>query len=367
MPTSLNLLDLFSNDPSGFGPTQTLDMTQPAFANTLAAYKTIHHQALIGILGDVANSSINKDELYLRMIFSYVTTILEAGLTPDPRNWTQMIDAIKAFAEKANIHDSTKTYKQGARVQNGFGGGWYKAMQDVPVNTLITNTTYWLPDSNFISLKQILFFTSNTTYTPSPGTRYIEVFVQGGGGGGSGTAATTPGNQCLGGGGGSGALAHVFSFNLTPRIILIGAGGVGGVGVAGGNGGTTSFGATSAAGGTGGTTSGVFSSSATNIAIGGTGGNSVTVSAGIDTQIASKNGELGGDGFLYGSSGQSLSGAGANSRFGSGGVRVGANLNGVNASNYGAGGSGSLSSQNSGGAKTGGNGSPGIVVLYEYI
>lgn len=149
MPTSLNLLNLFSNEPSGFGPTQILDMTQPAFANTLSAYKTTHQQALIGFLSDIANSSINKDEFYNRFIFAYLTTILEAGLTPDPTNWTQQIDAIKAFAEKANIHDSTKPYKQRARVQNGLGGDWYEAVQDVPVNTLITNPLYWLPSSNF--------------------------------------------------------------------------------------------------------------------------------------------------------------------------------------------------------------------------
>lgn len=144
MPTSLNLLELFSNDPSGFGPTQTLDMTQPAFANTLAAYKTTHQQALIGFLSDIANSSINKDEFYNRFIFSYLTTILEAGLTPDPRNWTQQVDAIKTFAEKANIHDATKPYKQGARVQNGFGGEWYQAVQDVPAGqSVVNNPTYW--------------------------------------------------------------------------------------------------------------------------------------------------------------------------------------------------------------------------------
>lgn len=150
MPTSLNLLALFSNDPSGFGPTQTLDMTQPAFANTLAAYKTTHQQALIGFLSDIANSSINKDEFYNRFIFAYLTTILEAGLTPDPTNWTQQIDAIKAFAEKANIHDSTKTYKQGARVQNGLGGDWYEAVQDVTAGEALTNNPlFWLPSSNF--------------------------------------------------------------------------------------------------------------------------------------------------------------------------------------------------------------------------
>ena len=108
MPTSLNLLDLFSSDPAGYGPTSTLDMTQPAFANTLTAYKTTHQQALIGILSDVANSSINKDEFYNRMIFSYLTTILEAGLTPDPKNWTQQVDAIRALIQTGIANDGLK-------------------------------------------------------------------------------------------------------------------------------------------------------------------------------------------------------------------------------------------------------------------
>lgn len=108
MPTSLNLLNLFSNDPGGFGPTQTLDMTQPAFANTLSAYKTTQQQALIGFLSDIANSSVNKDEFYNRIIFSYLTTILEAGLTPDPTNWTQQVDAIRALIQTGIANDGLK-------------------------------------------------------------------------------------------------------------------------------------------------------------------------------------------------------------------------------------------------------------------
>lgn len=150
MPTSLNLLDLFSNSPPGFGATQNLDMTQPAYANTLADYKTTHQQALVGVLSDIANSSINKDEFYNRMMFAYLTTILEAGLTPDPKNWTQLVDAIKSFAQKANVHDPANNYKKGARVQNGIGGAWYESLQDVPVNQALTNNqTYWLPAPNF--------------------------------------------------------------------------------------------------------------------------------------------------------------------------------------------------------------------------
>jgi hypothetical protein len=50
----------------------------------------------------------------------------------------------------SDTHNPTRSdYKQGARVQDGFGGGWHEAVQDVPVNTLITNPLFWLPSSNF--------------------------------------------------------------------------------------------------------------------------------------------------------------------------------------------------------------------------
>jgi len=50
---------------------------------------------------------------------------------------------------RRDVHIQTNDYKKGARVQNGFGGGWHEAVQDVPVNTLITNPLFWLPSSNF--------------------------------------------------------------------------------------------------------------------------------------------------------------------------------------------------------------------------
>jgi hypothetical protein len=94
MPTQLNLLELYSSDPPDFGATQTLDMTQPAYANTLAEYRTQHNGALIGILSDIANSSINKDEFYNRTIFNHLSLVLMSGLTPDPTDWTQQYRAI---------------------------------------------------------------------------------------------------------------------------------------------------------------------------------------------------------------------------------------------------------------------------------
>jgi hypothetical protein len=69
-------------------------MTQPAYANTLAEYRTQHNGALIGILSDIANSSINKDEFYNRTIFNHLSLVLMAGLTPDPTDWTQQYRAI---------------------------------------------------------------------------------------------------------------------------------------------------------------------------------------------------------------------------------------------------------------------------------
>lgn len=51
---------------------------------------------------------------------------------------------------RRDVHDSTKTYKNRDRVQNGFGGDWYEAVQDVTVGQALTNnSTFWLPSSNF--------------------------------------------------------------------------------------------------------------------------------------------------------------------------------------------------------------------------
>jgi hypothetical protein len=97
MPTQLNLIELYSSDPPDFGATQTLDMTQPAYANTLAEYRTQHNGALVGILRDIANSSINKDEFYNRTIFNHLSLVLMSGLTPDPTDWTQQYRAILAL------------------------------------------------------------------------------------------------------------------------------------------------------------------------------------------------------------------------------------------------------------------------------
>lgn len=51
---------------------------------------------------------------------------------------------------RRDVHDSTKPYKNRARVQNGLGGDWYEAVQDVTAGQALTNNpTFWLPSSNF--------------------------------------------------------------------------------------------------------------------------------------------------------------------------------------------------------------------------
>lgn len=81
---------------------------------------------------------------------------------------------------------------------------------------------------------QRLTSTSSATYTPTPGTRDILLYMRGGGGGGGyaqGTVTGPPAEGCAGGGGGEGALIITWIRNITGTYTYqVGAGGAGGVG-----------------------------------------------------------------------------------------------------------------------------------------
>lgn len=199
-------------------------------------------------------------------------------------------------------------------------------------------------------------------YTPTAGTTWVVFDVQAPGGGGGGAAATTGSTAACAAGGGSGSRAiGRFTAGFAGVTITNGtAGGAGGIGANGGNGGTASVGALmSCPGGLGGqagapVTPPTFASS---IAAGGgspTGGN-----------ILSTQGNQGGCGVAL-ALGQVLSGKGADSAYGSGGLaRLNTSAAGVDGTGYGSGGGGAASGA-SGGGFLGGNGRPGIIIVYEY-
>lgn len=268
---------------------------------------------------------------------------------------------------------------------------------------------------------EAIVFTSNNSYTPTPGIKSIDVIIIGAGGGGSsGSYDALFGNSTTGGGGGGGGETHTSvpasllpvdgSGNFLPIQIIIGAGGAGASGDAhvGAGGGHSKFGPEVGNGGTqwllgGGGDGGAFGTPAPTAAggvgmiPGGTGGRGVYYSGQLlaptpggnstsaydlhgggggggagayGTQIA---GTAGGGGGISpggavgtpgapGSSPASIIATGAGG--GGGGACIGSTAYGGGAGGYPAGGGGG-SATYVGGATTGGLGGNGICYVIE--
>ncbi len=213
------------------------------------------------------------------------------------------------------------------------------------------------------ALKSFQIFTSGTaqTYTKPAGITSILVEVLGGGGGGGGVAAAGAGTSVFAGGGASGGYARLWiaSANSTYTY-TVGAAGTGGAAGAnnGNNGSTTSFGASLQATGGNGGTGGTGSASAATL-------NGGTAGTGSNGDINS-GGSPGGDGFSINAvGGVGISGGGGDSIYGGGGKSVvSSSAVGNGAANYGSGGSGAAT-----GAATnraGGDGSAGLIVVWEF-
>lgn len=215
-----------------------------------------------------------------------------------------------------------------------------------------------------ITQVNIQTFTTTGTYTPTVGTVYVIAEVGGGGGGGGGIGSA---NLCLAGGGGGGGGYSRGVFNAASIgasvAVTIGVGGTAGSnsGGNGGGGGTSSFGSliTGVGGGSGG--GGVNGGDGHGSA--GLGG---TTGTGGLINIAGNPGAPG----YPGASNQPLSGYGGNSIYGGGGsgvfVAAAAASAGNSSTGYGSGGSGACSGSASSG-QIGGAGSPGVIVITEYI
>lgn len=208
-------------------------------------------------------------------------------------------------------------------------------------------------------------FTASTTYVPTAGCKGILIEMVGAGGGGGGCAANGAGNSSVGISGGGGAYVKAWLYPA-PTNVSITIGGSGTGGAAGQNngtaGGTTSFGSFiscpgGSGGGGGGSTASVYSN-----AIGGMGSSAPTLS-GVTLTLVAVAGM---------SSGLVVSAAGSAGAVGSGGASplgsCGGNSgqqNGQNGQGYGAGGAGACSFTTSGVGFAGGNGAPGVVIIYE--
>lgn len=206
-------------------------------------------------------------------------------------------------------------------------------------------------------------FTAGGTYVPTPGTTSAFIEAIGGGGAGGGIGATGGGAAGAGSGGGAGSYGMLWlPAGVTNQTVTIGAGGAGVSGANGGNGGVTSFGALmSCLGGLGG--------------LSGAGLSAAGVSAQAVAGGALPSGaSLGNGGSPSGSSivlsaSSALSGAGAPTRFGGGGTPAGLNATSGIAGNpgggFGTGGSGACAVA-TGAAFKGGDGAPGLVIVWEF-
>ncbi len=209
----------------------------------------------------------------------------------------------------------------------------------------------------FIGFK--ILTASSGTYTPSYGTRAILVEAQGGGGGGGG-ATSGAGTIGVGAGGrGGGYCAKYISPVAASYQYSVGqAGSGGGAGASGTNGGDTTFGLPVILTAEGGNSGGGGPASTPPV-FWGSGGTSVGATGG-DVNVP---GQTGNYAFSLSAS-QGTGGTGAPSRFGRGGAPGYNGNNGGDAAGYGAGGGGACAINSI--DRSGGNGTPGVIVIWEF-
>ncbi len=211
-------------------------------------------------------------------------------------------------------------------------------------------------------LLNVQVFYNSGIYTATTGTKKVIVEMVGGGAGSAGSRAAGSGQVAVGGAGGAGSYAKgSFTQNFNGVQVTVGAKGAGGTvsGPYASDGGTSSFGSLiSAAGGAAGqpagpTSSFPFSTVAAVVSAGANGANIIgTPGQGASASVVVNASVM-------------IESPGGSSQFGAGGFITAFNAKGVNGSGYGAG--GGPSKVNSGGAAVaGGDGSQGLVIVWEY-
>lgn len=219
--------------------------------------------------------------------------------------------------------------------------------------------------------KQIITATGSGTYTPTAGTTFVIVELQGAGGGGGGCQSAGGTNVAIAGGGGCGGWGSKrLTADFSGASYSVGAKGAGGAagnnaGAAGGN---TTFTTTApssttytAAGGSGGSQLGP---AAPSLPAGGVAGGALTGS--FDETLPGAASVCG----VATASSRGQTSAGGAGKYSPGGASAfwdGANMSvaGTNATGKGGGGSGAMTGA-SGAAKAGGDGSDGQIVIWEY-
>lgn len=281
---------------------------------------------------------------WFNMVTGELLAVLEkAGISPDKSDQAQLSKAIsKISLSRANPGEDI--------VADG--------QVDVFLQNLgISDSSGYV--GRKISEKWII---TSSTYTPTPGTKFIHVTIIGGGGGGGGAQTNAAGYVSAGSGGGAGGVARKTlpvddSFSVP---ITIGSGGVPGVFSSNqpGDGGTSSFG------------------SYMNASGGGRGNNGDSVAFGVTKLIPNGGGGsgFGGDHDSIGGSGGPAvilgigysSGGGGNSLISGGAqpISTTSSVPGIDG-RYGSGGSGAYVLA-SGTQKNGGRGGNGVCIIEEY-
>ena len=280
-----------------------------------------------------------------------------AGLALDINDMTQVLKAIqKLTLSRANPFADIKS--DGAAA----------------ISTALTNLGLGDGTGRLINAQT---FTSSGTYTPTAGTKFGIADVVGGGGGGGSNSTTVSAGYASGGQGGGAGSRVVAKLPISgPLSVVVGAGGNGGTpnpssGNPGGDGGQSSIGGIIATGGRGGAAGAAFNVLPTGANT--TSQNAANTIPGGVTLISQHRGKGALSAELY-SPNNASSGKGADSDYGFGGPSIaissGANnAAGVNATGNGAGGSGAVSitgTGTTGVSVAGGNGSAGIVIVWEY-
>ncbi|HGT8900462.1 TPA: carbohydrate kinase [Escherichia coli] len=273
-----------------------------------------------------------------------------------------VVEASGASLEKAR-HDQLLTALRALLLsrKNPFGD----IKSDGTVETALENLGLGDASGYVGRLLNIQVFYSSGIYNPTPGTKKVIVEMVGGGGGGAGAAAADSNSIAIGGPGGAGSYAKAqFTSGFSGVNVSVGSGGMGGTtsNPYASSGGASSFGnLVSAAGGDSGKPAGPSGSFP------------------FSTVAATVSASPSGSGVIVGTPGEgaassialstvvSVSSPGGSSRFGAGGFITAYGANGIDGAGYGAGGgpvATSTGTPNT--ALAGGNGSMGIVIVWEY-
>lgn len=214
-------------------------------------------------------------------------------------------------------------------------------------------------------LINVQVITTSGNYVKTPGTTKAKAFALGGGGAGGGCAITGASQSSAGKGGNGGAFGWTTLLDMTSVSSVactVGSAGIGALGADGSSGGNTSFGAyITAPGGSGGTNGAV--ASALTVTSSNDPGSECSGSA-VEISVRASRGT--GKVVLGTGSGQAYSGAGGSSPYGNGGGSVTNGLGGQPGYGYGAGGGSVVNPASQATAQSGGNGSGGLIIVWEY-